>query len=158
MTQNLRDRVMNKFRKSGLEFLVATDIAARGIDVDDVQVVFNYDLPYDGEDYVHRIGRTGRAGASGIAVSFANHAERATLRNIERFTGAAIPTHTIPGLEPRARSSSAVDARRSGLAKPAPRGRSYGTPSAYARDGKPGGYRGRDGASGGYSRKSDRSR
>ncbi len=62
MTQAMRDRVMNKFRKSGLEFLVATDIAARGIDVDDVEVVFNYDLPYDGEDYVHRIGRTGRAG------------------------------------------------------------------------------------------------
>ena len=66
----MRDRVMNKFRKSGLEFLVATDVAARGIDVDDVQVVFNYDLPYDGEDYVHRIGRTGRAGRSGRAISF----------------------------------------------------------------------------------------
>ena len=69
MTQAMRDRVMNKFRKSGLEFLVATDIAARGIDVDDIQVVFNYDLPYDGEDYVHRIGRTGRAGRSGRAIS-----------------------------------------------------------------------------------------
>ena len=65
MTQAQRDRVMSKFRKSGLEFLVATDIAARGIDVDDIEVVFNYDLPYDGEDYVHRIGRTGRAGRSG---------------------------------------------------------------------------------------------
>ena len=61
MTQAQRDRVMGKFRKSGLEFLVATDIAARGIDVDDVQVVFNYDLPYDPEDYVHRIGQIGRA-------------------------------------------------------------------------------------------------
>ena len=69
MTQNMRDRVMNKFRKSGLEFLVATDVAARGIDVDDVEVVFNYDLPYDPEDYVHRIGRTGRAGKSGKAIS-----------------------------------------------------------------------------------------
>ncbi|HUR46883.1 MAG TPA: DEAD/DEAH box helicase, partial [Candidatus Saccharimonadales bacterium] len=56
MSQGMRDRVMNKFRKSGLEFLVATDVAARGIDVDDVQVVFNYDLPYDPEDYLHRIG------------------------------------------------------------------------------------------------------
>src|SRR6185436_10317769 len=70
MSQGMRDRVMNKFRKSGLEFLVATDVAARGIDVDDVQVVFNYDLPYDVEDYVHRIGRTGRAGRSGLAISF----------------------------------------------------------------------------------------
>ena len=65
MTQMMRDRVMHKFRKSGLEFLVATDVAARGLDVDDVEVVFNYDLPYDGEDYVHRIGRTGRKGRSG---------------------------------------------------------------------------------------------
>ena len=65
MNQAQRDRVMNKFRKSGLEFLVATDVAARGIDVDDVEVVFNFDLPYDGEDYVHRIGRTGRKGKSG---------------------------------------------------------------------------------------------
>src|SRR6266496_2380495 len=70
MTQAMRDPVMNKFRKSGLEFLVATDVAARGIDVDDVEVVFNYDLPYDVEDYVHRIGRTGRAGRSGRAISF----------------------------------------------------------------------------------------
>ena len=75
MSQTMRDRVMNKFRKSGLEFLVATDVAARGIDVDDVQVVFNYDLPYDGEDYVHRIGRTGRAGRSGRAISFVSGRE-----------------------------------------------------------------------------------
>src|SRR5204863_8671135 len=65
MSQVLRDRVMNRFRKSGLEFLVATDIAARGIDVEDLQVVFNYDLPYDAEADVQRIGRTARARRSG---------------------------------------------------------------------------------------------
>src|SRR6188768_778472 len=86
MSQAMRDRVMNKFRKSGLEFLVATDIAARGIDVDDVQVVFNYDLPYDPEDYVHRIGRTGRAGRSGLAISFVAGRELFQIQNIERFT------------------------------------------------------------------------
>jgi ATP-dependent RNA helicase DeaD len=86
MNQAQRDRVMNKFRKSGLEFLVATDIAARGIDVDDVQVVFNYDLPYDVEDYVHRIGRTGRAGRSGRAISFVAGREMFQIHNIERFT------------------------------------------------------------------------
>ncbi|HEX4263805.1 MAG TPA: DEAD/DEAH box helicase [Verrucomicrobiae bacterium] len=86
MNQAQRDRVMNKFRKSGLEFLVATDIAARGIDVDDVQVVFNYDLPYDVEDYVHRIGRTGRAGRSGRAISFVAGREMFQIYNIERFT------------------------------------------------------------------------
>ena len=86
MTQLLRDRVMNKFRKSGLEFLVATDLAARGIDVDDIQVVFNYDLPYDVEDYLHRIGRTGRAGRSGMAISFVAGREMTQIQNIERFT------------------------------------------------------------------------
>jgi ATP-dependent RNA helicase DeaD len=96
MTQNLRDRVMNKFRKSGLEFLVATDVAARGIDVDDVQVVFNYDLPYDVEDYVHRIGRTGRAGKSGKAISLVPSRELFQIRNIERFTNVRIERGRIP--------------------------------------------------------------
>jgi ATP-dependent RNA helicase DeaD len=96
MTQNMRDRVMNKFRKSGLEFLVATDIAARGIDVDDVEVVFNYDLPYDPEDYVHRIGRTGRAGKSGRAISLVPGRELFQIRNIERFTNVRIQRGRIP--------------------------------------------------------------
>ena len=86
MNQAQRDRVMMKFRKSGLEFLVATDVAARGLDVEDVEVVFNYDLPYDGEDYVHRIGRTGRKGKSGRAISFASGREVFQIRNIERYT------------------------------------------------------------------------
>src|SRR3954462_7003386 len=86
MNQAQRDRVMNKFRKSGLEFLVATDVAACGVDVDDVQVVFNYDLPYDVEDYLHRIGRTGRAGRSGRAISFVAGREIFQIQNIERFT------------------------------------------------------------------------
>jgi ATP-dependent RNA helicase DeaD len=96
MTQNMRDRVMNKFRKSGLEFLVATDIAARGIDVDDVQVVFNYDLPYDVEDYVHRIGRTGRVGRSGRAISFVSGRELFQIRNIERYSNARIHRARVP--------------------------------------------------------------
>jgi ATP-dependent RNA helicase DeaD len=96
MTQGMRDRVMGKFRKSGLEFLVATDIAARGIDVDDVQVVFNFDLPYDVEDYVHRIGRTGRAGRSGRAVSFVGGRELFQIRNIERYTNVRITRAKIP--------------------------------------------------------------
>ncbi len=96
MTQNMRDRVMNKFRQSGLEFLVATDVAARGIDVDDVEVVFNYDLPYDPEDYVHRIGRTGRAGRSGRAISLVPYRELFQIRNIERFTNVRIQRGKIP--------------------------------------------------------------
>ncbi len=96
MTQVMRDRVMNKFRKSGLEFLVATDVAARGIDVDDVEVVFNYDLPYDGEDYVHRIGRTGRKGQSGLAISFASGREVFQIRVIERYTNTRIHRGKAP--------------------------------------------------------------
>ncbi|MGV3772735.1 MAG: DEAD/DEAH box helicase [Verrucomicrobiales bacterium] len=96
MSQPQRDRVMNKFRKSGLEFLVATDVAARGIDVDDVQVVFNYDLPYDGEDYVHRIGRTGRAGRSGRAISFVSGREVYAIQQIERYTRTRIQRAKVP--------------------------------------------------------------
>ena len=99
MTQNMRDRVMNKFRQSGLEFLVATDVAARGIDVDDVEVVFNYDLPYDPEDYVHRIGRTGRAGKSGRAISLVPYRELFQIKNIERFTNVRIQRGKIPTVD-----------------------------------------------------------
>jgi len=98
MNQAQRDRVMNKFRKSGLEFLVATDVAARGIDVDDVQVVFNYDLPYDGEDYVHRIGRTGRAGRSGLAITFVSGREVFAIRHIERYANVRIQHGRVPSI------------------------------------------------------------
>src|SRR6266702_3115400 len=98
MSQAMRDRVMNKFRKSGLEFLVATDVAARGIDVDDVQVVFNYDLPYDVEDYVHRIGRTGRAGRSGRAISFVAGRELFQIQPTERYTKMKIQRAKPPTL------------------------------------------------------------
>lgn len=99
MNQAQRDRVMNKFRKSGLEFLVATDVAARGIDVDHIEAVFNYDLPYDVEDYVHRIGRTGRAGRSGMAFSFVAGRELFQIRNIERFTNMRIQRGRVPSVE-----------------------------------------------------------
>ncbi|MBI3418028.1 MAG: DEAD/DEAH box helicase [Verrucomicrobia bacterium] len=96
MSQMMRDRVMNKFRKSGLDFLVATDVAARGIDVDDIEVVFNYDVPYDVEDYVHRIGRTGRAGRSGVAITFVSGRELFQIRQIERFTNSRIQRGRVP--------------------------------------------------------------
>src|SRR5688572_14444132 len=117
MSQAMRDRVMSKFRKSGLEFLVATDVAARGIDVDDVQVVFNYDLPYDAEDYVHRIGRTGRAGRSGRAISFVAGREVFQIRNIERFTNTRIHRAKVPtpGEVEEARASAFLDKLRATL-------------------------------------------
>lgn len=99
MNQGQRDRVMNKFRSSGLEFLVATDVAARGIDVDNIEVVFNYDLPWDEEDYVHRIGRTGRIGRSGRAFSLVAGREIHKLQSIERFTRTKISRRQVPSLE-----------------------------------------------------------
>jgi len=98
MPQASRDRVMNKFRSGALRLLVATDVAARGIDVDDIQIVFNFDLPYDPEDYVHRIGRTGRAGRFGKGVSFASGREVFLIRDIERFTRQRIPRGEIPSV------------------------------------------------------------
>jgi ATP-dependent RNA helicase DeaD len=99
MTQGMRDRVMNRFRRSELEFLVATDVAARGIDVENIEVVFNYDLPYDGEDYVHRIGRTGRQGRSGRAISFASGREVFQIRAIERYVNTRIHRAVAPTVD-----------------------------------------------------------
>ena len=90
-SQNQRERVLSAFRKGRLRTLVATDIAARGIDVDGVSHVVNYDLPNVPESYVHRIGRTARAGAGGVAISFCDHEERAYLRDIERLIRMTIP-------------------------------------------------------------------
>jgi ATP-dependent RNA helicase DeaD len=99
MTQAMRERVIAKFRKRGLDFLVATDVAARGLDVDDVEVVFNYDLPHDGDDYTHRIGRTGRAGRSGKAITFVSGREIYKMQNIIRFTKGKIRRERIPSEE-----------------------------------------------------------
>lgn len=101
MNQRERNRTLTRLRSGGLRVLVATDVAARGIDVADITHVINFDLPKFAEDYVHRIGRTGRAGASGIAVSFASVKDSAHLSKIERYTGQRITSHIIPGLEPR---------------------------------------------------------
>ena len=98
IAQAQRTRVMNKFKKSEFEFLVATDVAARGIDVDDLELVVNYDLPYDAEDYVHRIGRTGRAGRKGMAITFVSGRDIYKLQFIERFTKTKIRRGKVPSL------------------------------------------------------------
>jgi superfamily II DNA/RNA helicase len=100
MNQNARNRTIMKMRNGKIRLLVATDVAARGLDVSGITHVINYDLPKNAEDYVHRIGRTGRAGATGIAISFASSKEVDSLRSIERFIGQSIPQAVIPGLEP----------------------------------------------------------
>jgi ATP-dependent RNA helicase DeaD len=97
--QAMRDRIMARFRSRAVEILVATDVAARGIDVKDIEMVVNYDLPKDEEDYVHRIGRTGRAGKSGLALSFASGKDLFRLRNIERFSKSKITRRPVPTLD-----------------------------------------------------------
>ncbi|MDR1001555.1 MAG: DEAD/DEAH box helicase [Clostridiales bacterium] len=98
LKQPQRDLVMKKFRNRTLEILVATDVAARGLDVDDIDIVFNYDIPQDEEYYIHRIGRTGRAGKSGKAYSFVVGKEIYKLRDIMRLTKAKIERKKLPSL------------------------------------------------------------
>jgi ATP-dependent RNA helicase DeaD len=98
MNQSQRDRVMAKFRSGSIELLIATDVAARGIDVDDIDMVFNFDVPKDDEDYVHRIGRTGRAGKAGKAYTFVSGKDIYKLRDIQRYTKVNIKRVSVPSL------------------------------------------------------------
>jgi len=101
MTQGARNRTLTKLRHGDVKVLVATDVAARGIDVKGISHVINYDLPKFAEDYVHRIGRTGRAGSKGVAISFAANMDRHVLRKIEQYTGQRIEATVIEGFEPK---------------------------------------------------------
>ncbi len=142
MNQGARNRTITKLRHGDLRVLVATDVAARGIDVNGITHVINFDLPKVAEDYVHRIGRTGRAGNTGIAVSFASHADRRHLYNIERLTGQRLQAEVIPGLEPQVRAPSKPfgDRKKPYTGKP----RSNSAP----RNGTGGGYNGNRNANG----------
>lgn len=101
MPQGARNRTLGALRRGHVRILVATDVAARGIDVPTITHVFNYDLPKCAEDYVHRIGRTGRAGRNGIAISLVGHDAHFHVRRIERFTQQNIPVETVEGHEPK---------------------------------------------------------
>ena len=108
MPQGWRNRTLMDLRKGRCKILVATDVAARGIDVPTITHVINYDLPKQAEDYVHRIGRTGRAGRSGLAISFAEVNEYMAVHKIERYIGRKLPEVLIEGLEPtRTRNKNA---------------------------------------------------
>ena len=96
LTQEQRDRVMRRFRDGSLELLIATDVAARGLDIENVSHVVNYDVPMSPDAYVHRIGRTGRAGRTGVAITLAEPRERRYLRNIEQLTKQTINTERVP--------------------------------------------------------------
>lgn len=112
MHQGARNRTLDALRRGQVRVLVATDVAARGIDVPGITHVFNYDLPKFPEDYVHRIGRTGRAGRKGLAVSLVNHAESMHVKRIERFTKQLIPVDVIEGFEPKKAAAPSRSASR----------------------------------------------
>ncbi len=99
ISQTQRNRVTEKFKRKGFEFLIATDVAARGLDVDDLEVVFNFDLPNDAEDYTHRIGRTGRAGKSGRAFTFVSNREIYKLQSMIRYGKLDIQRGRIPSID-----------------------------------------------------------
>jgi ATP-dependent RNA helicase RhlE len=129
-SQNARQRALTNFKSGNTRILVATDIAARGIDVDQLSHVFNYELPNVPETYVHRIGRTGRAGASGIAISFCDTEEREYLKDIQKLIKITLPVvkghefeSTNPLLQPTLLQKP----------KPAPRGRFRDQKSSYNR-------------------------
>jgi ATP-dependent RNA helicase RhlE len=138
-SQAARTRALAEFKTADLQVLVATDIAARGIDIDQLPYVVNYDLPNVPEDYVHRIGRTGRAGSTGQAVSLVCVDERGLLRDIERFIKREIAVEVIAGFEPdpnarpqpiqlRSQEHRSQPRRQQGKRPPAPAGRSGGKP------------------------------
>jgi len=118
MHQGARNRTLDGMRRGQVRVLVATDVAARGIDVPTITHVVNYDLPKFPEDYVHRIGRTGRAGRNGTAVSLVNHAENMNVRRIERFTKQTIPVDVVEGFEPKRAPAPRSAPGRSGGWKP----------------------------------------
>jgi ATP-dependent RNA helicase DeaD len=99
LSQEARERTLNRFRAGQIKVLVATDVAARGLDIDGISHVFNYDVPDDSEIYVHRIGRTGRAGKTGIAITLVTPFEKRRLRDIERFARSKLTLATIPTTE-----------------------------------------------------------
>lgn len=124
MHQGARNRTLGELRRGNLQVLVATDVAARGIDVPDITHVFNFDLPKVAEDYVHRIGRTGRAGRSGIAINLVGQSDIMLWRRIERLLKRRIDPSTVTGLEPRKPVPTQQVARKPGGGNSNYRGRS----------------------------------
>ncbi|WP_042300953.1 DEAD/DEAH box helicase [Paraburkholderia kururiensis] len=151
LPQGARNRTIRALRERRVRVLVATDVAARGIDIPGITHVFNYDLPKFAEDYVHRIGRTGRAGRSGIAVSLVHHAEQGALKRIERFVHTTLPVNVVEGFEPR---KTAPANRGFGRGRPGG-GNGGGNSGRRFGNGKPGGGYGQGGQrTGGWANKS----
>jgi superfamily II DNA/RNA helicase len=148
MKQAARNRTLNSLRQGRTRLLVATDVAARGIDVPGITHVINYDLPKSAEDYVHRIGRTGRAGRAGQAVSLVGPRDRSVLRRIEQFTDQRIEVAVLAGLEPQRRTEDRPR-RTTGSDKPR-----WNNSDRKARDSRSDRHEPRrEGSTGGYARR-----
>ncbi|MDR7377625.1 superfamily II DNA/RNA helicase [Rhodoferax ferrireducens] len=146
LSQGLRNRRLMALRQGQVQILVATDVAARGIDVPSISHVFNFGLPMKAEDYTHRIGRTGRAGRDGIAVTFAEMRDRRKIFDIESYSHQQFKAEVIPGMEPQQRQPDSRPPRGAGGGfggrDGAPRGRSFGPSPRGDRGGFGGGDRG----------------
>jgi len=146
MRQRERSMTLQRLREGRMRVLVATDVAARGIDVPGITHVINFDAPRQAEDYVHRIGRTGRAGRTGVAVTLLAHREKHLMRTIERYTGNAMRVAVIPGMEPKPAPTRPAPKRGVPGARPASNrngARSWENRPARGNGGRPAGSRSR---------------
>ncbi len=133
-TQGARKRALSDFKSGHVSVLVATDVAARGLDIEKLPLVVNFDLPLVAQDYIHRVGRTGRAGLTGEAISLASPAERALLHDIQKLLPTAIESGSMPGFTPKPQAPRAEGARA--LDGPRPSGHRGGAPARFG--GRPG--------------------
>ena len=143
-SQNQRLRALKDFKSGAVRVLVATDIAARGIDVDGISHVVNFDFPMHAEDYVHRIGRTGRAHAVGDAISFVTPEDHAALRSLERFIGRGIVRKRAEGFDYQSSAPPTTEAPRDERpfsARPQPQGRGTRRDGGQSRGSRSGGHR-----------------
>ncbi len=136
-SQGARTRALRRFKDQELRVLVATDIAARGLDIESLPHVVNYDLPHVAEDYVHRIGRTGRAGAEGSAVSLVSHEDRSLMAAIERLMNRKVEQRVVPGFEPGTHSPRPAEPQRSFRPQSRPQHRPQGQQQRHARPSNP---------------------
>jgi len=146
MNQRQRSKTIERLRQGKIQFLVATDVAARGIDVSTLSHVINFDLPFVAEDFIHRIGRTGRAGAKGNAITFATFKEKFRINDIAKILGKQIDVHTIEGLEPKTveKSKPSFGDKNNGPRSRGFRGQRFGSRDdarSFKREGEPRSFR-----------------
>ncbi|WP_067223649.1 DEAD/DEAH box helicase [Marinomonas gallaica] len=136
-SQGARDRGLEEFKTGQVRVLVATDVAARGLDIEQLQYVINYELPYNAEDYIHRIGRTGRAGQDGLAISLVSSKEKYLLTDIEKLTGETFVPQWLEGFEPNPMVQEEAASSKRKPSKKTLRAKALGQSGAQVKSGKP---------------------